>query len=173
MSTKLDFLPSGIPIVPVTAAGYAASGNELTALANPRLGRCARPECCLRGNLVPPLLGGAEVMGEAGEIAKRKAQAAKPRKRVFRGTPEDFFGYVFHVEIDGRIAQPPPEVARAMARGTAPEVWERLRPYAEDSTFDGIELPSGLVVFGQAQDEGRYAERLLAIVSAKNAEEVE
>ena len=102
-------------------------------------------------------------MSRAEMIATEKQQVAEWRPDFFwRKTKA--LGHVFHISIKATIAVPHPRLAVAMARGTAPEVWEELRPYAEDDDFHGIDLPGGRIIFGRAQEAGHYEEKLMTSV---------
>jgi len=163
MATELLYLPSDIPVIQVEDCGYAASADSQTALRPTGLSQCERTVCGLRGNRVPGLLGGLEAMNRAEMIATEKQQADEWRPGFSRRKTKAL-GYVFHISITGGIAVPPPRLATAMARGTAAEIWERLRPYAEEDDFHGIDLPGGRIIFGHAQEAGHYEEELMVSV---------
>jgi hypothetical protein len=161
MSTELLYLPSDIPVMQVKMSGFAASATG-TALRPTRLPRCERANCGLRGDRVPDLLGGFEAMQRATEIATELGEAEE-----WRGghtATSDAMGHVFHISISGGIAVPPPRLAIGMERGTAPDIWEKLRPHAEEDEFHGIDLPSGRIIFRDAQVSGHYQEKLMVSV---------
>lgn len=160
MDTNVAYLPSEIPIVPVHTSGYAASASAETALRPAGLRRCTRAECDLRGDRAPQLLGGSEGMIAAGLIAREKEQ------KQHLGLGLKALGHLFFVKISGGIAVPPPDLAKAMTRGTAGDIWEQLRPYAEAEVFQGIDLPLGRVIFRKAHEEGHYLEELMVSVPA-------
>lgn len=163
MATELLYLPSDIPVIQVEDCGYAASPDPGTALLPTGLLECERPICGLRGDRIPEPLGGLEAMNRAERIATEKQQVAEWRPGFLRRKMKAL-GYVFHISIAAAIAVPHPRLATAMARGTAPEVWEKLRPYAEEDDFHGIDLPGGRIIFGNAQTAGHYEEVLMTSV---------
>jgi hypothetical protein len=162
MTTDL-LLPSDIPIIQVEIAGHVASANPETAMQPTGLVECERSICGLRGDRVPVPLGGYEALKRAEMIATEKQQVDEWRRGRF---PQEApaLGHVFHISLTGSIAVPPSRLAMALARGTATEVWEKLRPYAEEDDFHGIDLPVGRVIFRNAQAAGHYEERLIVSV---------
>jgi hypothetical protein len=162
MSTELLYLPSDIPVIQVKMSGFAASATSGTALRATGLPKCQRASCGLRGDRIPDLLGGFEAMQRAAEIATELGEAEE-----WRGShteTADAMGHVFHVSISGGIAVPPPRLAVGMERGTAPDIWEKLRPHAEGDEFHGIDLPGGRIIFRDAQVSGHYQEKLMVSV---------
>jgi hypothetical protein len=166
MATELRYLPHGIPMAPVETSGFAASPNHQSALAPTGLDACARDECSLRGDRIPELIGGYEVMLRAASIAAEQRYGAERKRRLFGSKATENLGYVFHIEVVARIAIPPLPLAAAMARGMAPEVWEALRPHAAEGALHGIDLPHGRIIFRHAQATGHYRETLLTSVPA-------
>lgn len=166
MPADLRYLPYEIPLTPAETAGFAAAASRITALEPTGLETCARETCILRGDRVPDLMGGYEVMVRAASIAIEQRQGVDRRRRLFGSKATEDLGYVFHVEVVARIAVPPPSLATEMARGLAPEVWEALRPHAADGAFHGIDLPQGRIIFRGAQFAGHYSETLLTSVPA-------
>ncbi|HET8862931.1 MAG TPA: hypothetical protein VFM94_06760 [Solirubrobacterales bacterium] len=136
-------LPIGTVIEQYKQSGYAASANCITALqkapiAKPRSGA----ETALRGDLVPLLMGAADGLQAAAQIARSKAEIS--------GEPE--YGHLFRIEIDARIAIPSAQTAVKMATNQGIGIWDALRPFAEERAFDGVKFPFGLVIFEAAQD---------------------
>jgi len=166
MATGLKYLPYDIPMAPVETSGFAVSLSEATALGSTGLRMCERNACILRGDRVPELLGGYEAIRLAVLTAKEAGQDLVRRRWPFSSKTAEHLGYVFHVEVNAQIAMPPPAMATAMARGVAPEVWEALRPDAEEGAFHGIDLPQGRVIFRHARAAGHYREQLMTTVSA-------
>jgi hypothetical protein len=161
MSTELLHLPSDIPVIQVQVSGFAASSNPETALQPTGLPECKRAACGLRGDRVPPLLGGFEAIRRATDIATELEEVEE-----WRGghADQEALGHVFHVSMSGGIAVPPSRLAVGMERGTAAEVWERLRPHAESDEFHGIDLPIGRIIFRDAQLSGHYHEKLMTSI---------
>lgn len=172
MATELLYLPSDIPVIQVEDFGFATSENPDTALQPTDLPQCERPICGLRGDRVPGLLGGFEAMSRAEITATEKQRLAEWRPDFLRRKTKAL-GYVFRVSIKATIAVPHPRLATAMARGTAPEVWEKLRPYAEEDGFHGIDLPGGRIIFGGAQAAGHYEEKLMVSIPSLQLPELE
>jgi hypothetical protein len=163
MATELVQLPSGIPIVQVEISGYVASDNPATALKPTGMAECERSLCGLRGDRVPPLLGNYEAMARAESMATEIEEAEEWRQG--RSNPgARALGHVFHVSLKGTIAVPSIRLASAMVRGTAGDVWENLRPFADDDDIHGIDLPMGRVIFREAQAAGHYEEKLMVSV---------
>ncbi len=166
MALRLRYLPHDIPMAPVETSGYAAAFSKDTALGGTGLQPCERDDCILRGDQTPELLGGYEAMHQAAAIANEQRNCAERKRRLFGSKAADDLGFVFHVEIEAAIAMPPPSLARAMARGMAPAVWEALRPHAADGVIHGIDLPQGRIIFRQARLAGHYSERLMTSMPA-------
>jgi hypothetical protein len=136
-------LPVGTVIEKYRRSGFAASANGITSLQKspipkPRSGA----ERVLRGDLIPPLMGASDGLHAAAQIARSLADASN----------EPEYGNLFRIEIDARIAIPSARVAVKMATREGIDIWDALRPFAEERAFDGVQFPFGLVIFEAAQD---------------------
>jgi hypothetical protein len=160
MATRTSLTPSDIPVIQVKISGYASSASSETALHPTGLPECERSLCGLRGDRTPNILSSHEAMKRAEAIATALEEAEEWRQGHQDGRARAL-GHVFFVSLTGGIAVPPPRIATAMGRGTASEIWEELRPYAEEDDIHGIDLPIGRVIFREAQAGGHYEEKLI------------
>jgi hypothetical protein len=136
-------LPGGLVIENLNLNGYAPSADEETSLQSSIPEPCRRAAEALQGYLVPPLMGAADGLHGAAQIARTKAIAS--------GKPE--YGYLHRLSIHARIAIPSARIAAKMTTSHGIDIWNALRPFAEERAFHGVRFPFGLIIFQAAQDD--------------------